>query len=134
MSKNYTVLVCGDCTTSHQKRCMCQSGKEETVNKCSPLSTRSGSRRERMKRKCFLSSVRPADFPAKVIRCSEWRHRQNLESHNYAFNLDESLAKGHTSPWTAWRCLNRLCTGVACSKEQRKRWKYINGDTTCECD
>ena len=45
---------------------------------------------------------------------------------------DESLAKGHTSPWAAWRCLNRLRTGVACSKEQRKRWKYFNGDTTCE--
>ena len=87
----------------------------------------------RLKRKCFLSFVRPADFPAKVIRCSEWQHRQNLASHNCAVNLDESLAKGHTSPWTAWRCLNRLRTGVACSKEQRKRWKYFNGDTTCEC-
>ena len=58
---------------------------------------------------------------------------QNLSPHNYAVNLDESLAKGHTSPWAAWRCLNRLRTGVACSKEQRKRWKYFNGDTTCEC-
>ena len=85
------------------------------------------------KRECFLSSVRPADFPAKVIRCSEWQHRQNLSPHNCAVNLDESLAKGHTSPWAAWRCLNRLRTGVACSKEQRKRWKYFNGDTTCEC-
>ena len=80
-----------------------------------------------------ISSVRPADFPAKVIRCSEWQHRQNLSPHNCAVNLDESLAKGHTSPWAAWRCLNRLRTGVACSKEQRKRWKYFNGDTTCEC-
>ena len=89
----------------------------------------------RLKRECFLSSVRPADFPAKVIRCSEWQHRQNLASHNCAVNLDESLAKGHTSPEQRreWRCLNRLRTGVACSKEQRKRWKYINGDTTCEC-
>ena len=85
------------------------------------------------KRECFLSSVRPAYFPAKVIRCSEWQHRQNLASHNCAVNKDESLANGHTSPWAAWRYLNRLRTGVACSKEQRKRWKYFNGDTTCEC-
>ena len=56
----------------------------------------------RLKRECFLSSVRPADFPAKVIRCSEWQHRQNLAQHNCAVNLDESLAKGHTSPWAAW--------------------------------
>ena len=75
----------------------------------------------RLKRKCFLSFVPPADFHAKVIRCSEWQHRQNLSPHNCAVNLDESLAKGHTSPWAAWRCLNRLRTGVACSKEQRKR-------------
>ena len=68
----------------------------------------------RLKRKCFLISVRPADFPVKVIRSSEWLHRQNLAQHNCAVKLDESLAKGHTSPWTAWRCLNRLRTGVAC--------------------
>ena len=86
-----------------------------------------------LKRECFLSVVRPADFPAKVIRCSEWQHWQNLASHNYAVNLDESLAKGHTSPLTAWRCFNRLRTGVACSTEQLKRWNYFNGDTTCEC-
>ena len=46
----------------------------------------------RLKRECFLSSVRPADFPAKVIRCSEWQHWQNLAPHNCAVNLDESLA------------------------------------------
>ena len=74
----------------------------------------------RLKRECFINSVRPADFPAKVIRCSEWQHRQNFASHNCAVNMDTSLAKRHTSPWTAWRCLNRLRTGVACNKEQRK--------------
>ena len=67
----------------------------------------------RLKRECFLSSVQPADFLAKVIRCSEWRHRQYLASHNCAVNLDESLVKGYTSPWAAWRCLNRLRTDVA---------------------
>ena len=82
----------------------------------------------RLKRECFLSSIRP-----KVICCSEWQHRQNLTPHYCAVNLDESLANGHTSPWAAWRCLNRLRTGVACSKKQRKRWKYFNGDRTWEC-
>ena len=87
----------------------------------------------RLKRECFLSSVRPADFHAKIIRCSKWQQRPNLAQHNCAVNLDESLAKWHTRPWAAWRCLNRLRTGVPCSKEQRKRWKYFNGDITCEC-
>ena len=84
----------------------------------------------RLKRKCFLISVRPDDFHAKVICCSEWQHRQNLASHNCAVNLDESIEKGLTRPWTGWRCLNRLCTVVSCSKEQRKRWNYFNGGTT----
>ena len=83
----------------------------------------------RLMRECFLGSVRHTDLPAKIICCSEWQQQQNLTSHN----LDESLAKGHTSPWKAWRCLNKLRTGVACSKEKRKRWKYFNRDTTCEC-
>ena len=64
-------------------------------------------------RHCFLSSVQPANFPAKVIRCREWR---NI----YISNLHEELAKGYESPWTTWRCLNRLSTGYNCSKEQRK--------------
>ena len=29
--------------------------------------------------------------------------------------------------------MNRLRTGYTCSKEQRKKWGYFNGDTTCEC-
>ena len=87
----------------------------------------------RLKREVFLRSVPSADIPAKVIRYSEWQHHQNLAPHNCPVNLDESLAKGHTSPWAAWICFNRLRTGVACSKEQRKRLKYFNGDTTCEC-
>ena len=91
-----------------------------------------------LKRECFRSSARPADFHAKVIRCSEWQHRNNfisdhLHHNNCALNLDESLANWQTSPRAAWRCLNRLRTGIACSKEQHKRFKYFNGDTTCEC-
>ena len=43
------------------------------------------------------------------------------------------LAKGHNSPWLTWRSLNRLRTGYTCSKEQRKKWKYYDGDTTCVC-
>ena len=35
----------------------------------------------RLKRECFISSVRPADFPAKVIRCCKWQHRENLAPH-----------------------------------------------------
>ena len=53
--------------------------------------------------------------------------------HRATVNIDESLAKGFDRPWTTWRCLNRLRTGFTCSKEQRQRWRYYEGDTTCEC-
>ena len=55
------------------------------------------------------------------------------EGHAGLVNLYEDLATGHDSPWLNWRCLNRLRTGYTCSKEQRKKWGYFNGDTTCEC-
>ena len=33
----------------------------------------------------------------------------------------------------SYQSLDSVVSGVACSKEQRKRWKYFNGDTTCDC-
>ena len=49
-------------------------------------------------------------------------------------NLNEKPAKGYGSPWLTWPCLNRLRTGYTCSKEQRKKWSYFKGDTTCACE
>ena len=48
-------------------------------------------------------------------------------------NLNKEPAKGYNSPWLTWRCLKRLSTGYNCSKKQRKKWGYFNGDTTCAC-
>ena len=84
-------------------------------------------------RHCFLSSVQPANFPAKIIRCSEWRKRLRNKSHLDIINLHEELAKGYDSPWTTWMCLNILRTGYTCSKAQRKKWKFYTGDITCAC-
>ena len=84
-------------------------------------------------RHCFLSSVQPANFSAKVIRCSQWRKRLRDKPHIDIINLHEEMAVGHNTPWTTWRCLNRLRTGYTCSKSQRKKWKLYTGDTTCAC-
>ena len=46
------------------------------------------------KRNCFLRSVKPADFPPKVIRCSAWFRRLQTIPHRATVNIDESLAKG----------------------------------------
>ena len=83
--------------------------------------------------RCLLSSVCPADFHPKVIRCNEWQHSLNTKTHSCSANLTEILARGHTSQWTTWKCLNRLRTGVTYSKEQRKKWGYYEGDITRDC-
>ena len=92
------------------------------------------SARRRLKlRRSFLTSVQPVHFPAKVVRVNGWKRRLDEKAHAGLVNLYEDLATGHDSPWLSWRCLNRLRTGYTCSKEQRKKWGYFNGDTTCEC-
>ena len=43
-------------------------------------------------RHCFLSSVQPATFPAKVIKCSEWQNRLRNKPHiGYAHRLRQSI-------------------------------------------
>ena len=90
-------------------------------------------RRRLKSRRSFLTSVQPVHFPAKVVRVNEWKRRLEEKAHAGLVNLYEDLATGHDIPWLNWRCLNRLRTGYTCSKEQRKKWGYFNGDTTCEC-
>ena len=90
-------------------------------------------RRRLKSRRSFLTSVQPVHFPAKVVPVNEWKRRLEEKAHAGVVNLYEDLATGHDSPWLNWRCLNRLRTGYTCSKEQRKKWGYFNGDTTCEC-
>ena len=106
--------------------------KQET-NEAHSLYGQNPAERRLESRNCFLRSVKPADFPPKVIRCSAWLRRLQAIPHRATVNIDESLAKGFDRPWTTWRCLNRLRTGFTCSKEQRQRWRYYEGDTTCEC-
>ena len=107
----------------------CLSGEEETDVKRGQTPAES-----RLKsRSCFLSSVRPADFHPKVIRCNEWQYRLNTKTHGFSANIIERFAKGHTSEWTICGYINRLRTGVTCSKEQRKTYGYYEGDTTCDC-
>ena len=66
----------------------------------------------------------PANFSH--LRCSEWLRKTNKTPHQTSVNLDESLARGHDSPWTTWRCLSRRCAGYTCSKEHRKKWQHTN--------
>ena len=128
------VLSGWNCAIRHLERCMCLGGKDQTENQWGSLSIWSEPGREKAKvKECSLHSVKPADFPSKVIRYSTWLRRLQAIPHRVTVNIDESLTKGFDRPWTTWRCLNRLHTWFTCSKEQRQRWRYYEGDTTCEC-
>ena len=106
--------------------------KQET-NEAHSLYGPNPTERRLKSRNCFLHCVKPADFLPTVIWCSAWLRRLKATPHRATANLDESLAKGFDKPWATWRCLNRLHTGFTCSKEQRQRWRYYKGNTTCEC-
>ena len=75
-----------------------------------------------MSRKDFLTSVKPSYFPAKAVRCNKCQRRSRDKSRLGMVTLNGEPAKGYESPWLTWRCLNILCTGYTCSKEQRKKW------------
>ena len=129
------VFARGNCPSWNQKKCMCKSGKNQTgrERETHSLFGHTPARRRLKSRRSFLTSVQPVHFPAKVVRVNEWKRRLEEKAHAGLVNLYEDLATGHDSPWLNWRCLNRLRTGYTCSKEQRKKWGYFNGDTTCEC-
>ena len=73
--------------------------KQET-NEVHSLYDQNPAERNIESRNCFLRSVKPADFPPKVIRCSAWLRRLQAIPHRATVNIDESLAKGFDRPWT----------------------------------
>ena len=92
--------------------CFCtriEKTKQET-NEAHSLYGQHLAERRMKSRNCFLRSVKPAEFSPKIIRCNEWLRRLQTTPQKVTVNLSESLARGYDSPWTAWRCLNRLRT------------------------
>ena len=82
----------------------------EKTNEAHSLYGQNQTERRIKSRNCFLRSVKPADFPPKMIRCSAWLRRLKAIPHRATVNPGESLAKGFDRPWSTWRCLNRLRT------------------------
>ena len=108
-----------------------ENTKQET-NEAHSLYRQHPAERRLKSRNCFLRSVNPAELSHKIIRCNDWPRILQTTPHTVTVNLSESLSRGYDSPWTTWRCLNRLRTGFACSKEQRQKSGYFEGDATCE--
>ena len=82
-------------------------------------------------RNCFLSGVHYANFPSKVIRCSEWHKRLRDKPHISIINLHEEMSKGYDSLWTTWRCLNRLRTGYTSTKHKGRSGSSTQRHHTC---
>ena len=88
------VLAGWNCATRHPERCMCSSGKtKHETSEAHSLYDQNPAKRRLESRNCFLRSVKPADFPPKVIRCSAWLRRLQAIPHRATVNIDESLAK-----------------------------------------
>ena len=114
---------------------MCKNGRNQTgrERETHSLFGHTPARSRIKSRRSFLTNVQPVHFLAKVVQVNEWKRRLEEKAHSGLVNLYENLATGHDIPWLNWRCLNRLRTGYTGSIEQRKKWRYFNRDTTCEC-
>ena len=82
----------------------------------------------RLKRECFLSSVQPADFHGKssaAVNGNTGRTCHNTTVLSTWMKVEQRgihiLVHGQRGDVSHW-----------CSMQQ-ERWKYFNGDTTCEC-
>ena len=98
---------------------------KQKTNEANSLYGQHPAERRLKSRNCFLHSVKPAELSPKIIRV--------MNGLGVTVNLSESLARGYDSPWTTWRYPNRLRTGFTCSREQRQKWGYFEGDATCGC-
>ena len=117
----------------YHKRCMCQEWRyrnNQPERHTLYLVRFPAARRPKSLDTASCQVYKPANIPAKVIRCSEWRKRLRNKPHIYIINLHEELAKGYDSPWTTWRYLNRLRTGYTCSKSTKKGKSGISTQET----
>ena len=99
------VLTGWNCDTRRDVCARVEKTKQET-NEAHSLYGQNPAEGRLKSENCFLRSVKHADFPPKVFRCSAWLRRLQAIPHRTTANLDERLAKGFDKPWTTWRCLN----------------------------
>ena len=112
---------------------MCSSEKtKQETNEAHTLYGQNPAERRLESRNCFLRSVKPADFPHKMIRCSAWLRRLHAIPHRATVNIDKSLAKWfdrHGRRGDAW--IDYAQDSHVARTETE--WRYYEGDTTCEC-
>ena len=117
---------------------MCEGGEDQTNERQETLivwthpSTGASEVKTTLSAKCTTNGLLRKDCTVCELEL-ELEARLREKSHFDVGLPTEDLAKCHNSPWLTWRSLNRLRTGYTCSKEQRKKWKYYDGDTTCVC-
>ena len=113
---------------------MCKSSKNQTGRERDPLpvwahtSKKPSKVEKKLPYKCSTSSL-----PSKSCPSQRMEEKTGGDGTCRLSQPVRGSSHGHDSPWLNWRCLNRLRTGYTCSKEQRKKWEYFKGDTTCEC-
>jgi len=79
-------------------------------------------------RKSFLKCTKKLEGNLQTARLKLWE----VESKQ---KVEEKLSLGHNNEWMVCRTLNRLRTGVGCSRETLKKWGISDGndDTNYIC-
>ncbi|KAL1448639.1 hypothetical protein WDU94_001908 [Cyamophila willieti] len=79
-------------------------------------------------RKSFLQTTYQLNVPPAERKKTLW----DQQIQHPLLELKEELPTGANQPFTTWKTLNRLRSGVSCCKHNMKKWGYEE-DSTCEC-
>ncbi|XP_055703521.1 uncharacterized protein LOC129802013 [Phlebotomus papatasi] len=90
---------------------------------------RERAKRRLKSRKSFSQTVLCLETIPEYARLNLWR---DAVPPNFV-EPKESLPPGGDQDWRTWRALNRLRSGVARSKDNRRRWGFTEGDVLCDC-
>jgi len=107
-------------------------GENQTNNGSkTPMHGYSGPQRRLKSRRSFIANSTTIQDPPEQHRILKWREELQCEK---PVPFAEQLPCGGNQPWTIWKTLNWLRTGVAKTKANIMKWGYQKElDILCEC-
>ena len=81
----------------------------------------------------FVHSVTPLDTNPPAERPRAWTHHMRSVPPKLKSLPSEDMGPGSEAPWSHWKCLYKLRTGMGRCKPNMLKWKYSDADTICDC-
>ena len=116
-------------TTSRAERLRQSTDTRHPLFGSEPAPTRLKSRRS------LLIHVQPLVQPKAETNTERWidKLKSNQPSVDMGIQPSESLPPGSNAPWSTWKTLNRLRSGLGRTRANLIKWGYHTGDPSCNC-